>query len=78
MKNLENKNYTVRFYDKGLKEHFYFSGFGISTYIDGKPVKAPYGCPVVVKKMTKEKAEKILAKFTELCGYDKNTKVVRV
>ena len=78
MKNLENKNYTVRFYDKELKEHFYFSGFGISTYIDGKPVKAPCGCPVVVKKMTKEKAEKVLSEFIKLCGYERTTKVVRV
>ena len=54
MKNLENKNYTVRFYDKGLKEHFYFAGFCENGIINGKKNIAPTGCPVVVKKMTKE------------------------
>ena len=78
MKNLGNKNYTVRFYDKGLKEHFYFAGFVTNGFINGKENIAPTGCPVVVKKMTKERAEKILTKFTKLCGYDKNTKVVKV
>ena len=78
MKNLENKNYTVRFYDKGLKEHFYFAGFMTNGIIDGKKNIAPTGCPVVVKKMTKEKAEKVLKRFIELCGNDRNTKVVRV
>ena len=78
MKNLGNKNYTVRFYDKGLKEHFYFAGFVTNGFINGKENIAPTGCPVVVKKMTKERAEKILARMTNLCGYDKNTKVVKV
>ena len=78
MKNLENKNYTVRFYDKGLKAHFYFAGFVTNGFVNGKKNIAPTGCPVVVKKMTKEKAEKILKRFKELCGYDKNTKIVRV
>ena len=78
MKNLGNKNYTVRFYDKGLKEHFYFAGFVTNGFINGKENIAPTGCPVVVMKMTKEKAEKILARFTQHCGYDKNTKVVEV
>ena len=78
MKNLENKNYTVRFYDKGLKEHFYFAGFCENGIINGKKNIAPMGCPIVVKKMTKDKAEKILARFIELCGYDRNTKIVRV
>ena len=78
MKNLENKNYTVRFYDKGLKEHFYFAGFLTNGIINGKKNIAPTGCPLVVKKMTKEKADKILKRFIELCGYDKNTKVVKV
>lgn len=78
MKNLGNKNYTVRFYDKGLKEHFYFAGFVTNGFINGKENIAPTGCPVVVKKMTKERAEKVLARFTLLCGYDKNTKVVEV
>ena len=36
MKNLGNKNYTVRFYDKGLKEHFYFAGFVTNGFINGK------------------------------------------
>lgn len=78
MKNLGNKNYTVRFYDKGLKEHFYFAGFVTNGFINGKENIAPTGCPVVVKKMTKKRAKKILARFTKLCGYDKNTKVVKV
>ena len=78
MKNLENKNYTVRFYDKGLKEHFYFAGFCENGIINGKRNIAPTGCPVVVNKMTKEKAEKILKRFIELCGYERTTKVVKV
>ena len=47
-------------------------------FINGKENIAPTGCPVVVKKMTKERAEKVLARFTKLCGYDKNTKIVEV
>ena len=78
MKKNNEKNYTVRFYDKGLKEHFYFAGFCENGIINGKKNIAPTGCPVVVKKMTKEKAEKILKRFIELCGNDRNTKVVRV
>ena len=78
MKKNNEKNYTVRFYDKGLKEHFYFAGFMTNGIINGKKNIAPTGCPVVVKKMTKEQAEKVLKRFIKLCGYDRNTKIVRV
>ena len=78
MKKNNEKNYTVRFYDKGLKEHFYFAGFVTNGFINGKENIAPTGCPVVVKKMTKEQAEKVLKRFTKLCGYDRNTKIVKV
>ena len=66
----ETKNYTVTWYDKGLHERFYFAGFAIYT-IDKetrKPKKTVTGCPVIVKKFTKEKANEVKAKCKKLCG----------